>query len=102
MAILEDSDISDESVPWDKQVVLHIGETASKKTKEVYRGSYKTSGWEWFSENEVLVSYGCGTECEVLYLINIVSGQKKLSSKELAMSGHQIKTGFLLITIAVN
>lgn len=74
---LENSNVSDESVPWDKQVVLYIGETYNKKTKEVYHGSHKTSGWEWFSENEILIPYGCGTECEVLYLVDANSGFKE-------------------------
>lgn len=74
---MESTDISDESIPWDREVILHIGETATKKNKEVYSGSHKTSGWEWFSEDEVLIPYGCGTECQVLYLVNVDSGSKE-------------------------
>lgn len=74
---LENSDISDESIPWNREMVLHIGEVATRETKEVYYGSHRTAGWEWFSEEEVLIPYGCGTECQVLYLVNVNSGFKE-------------------------
>jgi len=69
---VENFDIFNEMIPYDKQVVLHIVDIDTKKTKEVYSGSHRASGWEWFSENEVLIPYGCGTECQVLFLIDIV------------------------------
>lgn len=74
---LENSDISDESISWDQEIILHIGEIVTKETKEIYHGSHRTAGWEWFSEDEVLIPYGCGTECQVLYLVNVNSGFKE-------------------------
>lgn len=78
---MEMFDIYDESIPWDREVVLHIGEVATGKTKELFHGSFKMSGWEWFSEDEVLIPYGCGTECEVLYLIDVNSGSQQTIQK---------------------
>ena len=60
----------------DKPILIFTGDMNSKETKEIYRGNFKTSGWEWFSNEEILVSAGCGTECEVLYLIDLESGEK--------------------------
>ena len=59
-----------------KEVVLLIRDVNYGETKEVYNNNFGASNWEWFSENEVLVSYGCGTECRVLYLIDIDSGKQ--------------------------
>ncbi len=60
----------------DKPILIFTGDINHKETKEIYRGSFKTSGWEWFSNEEILVFTGCGTECEVLHLIDLVSGEK--------------------------
>jgi len=70
-------DIHDETIPYDRQVILYIEDMETREPKEIYYGSYKTSGWEWFSDDEVLVLYNCGTECQLLYLININSGKKQ-------------------------
>lgn len=73
---LENFDIYDKNVPYDQEVVLHIGDAKTRETKNVYHGSFRTSGWEWFSDSEVLVSYGCGTECQTLYIINVDTDKK--------------------------
>jgi len=61
---------------YNRQVLIFTGDINSKETKEIYHGSFKTSGWEWFSNEEILVSAGCGTECQVLYLIDLKSGKQ--------------------------
>jgi len=73
---IENFDIFDKNAPYDQEIILHIGNTKTRETKIVYHGSFKTSGWEWFSNNEVLVSYGCGTECQTIYIINVDTGKK--------------------------
>lgn len=60
-----------------RDVSVMIMDIASGDLKEIYKGSFRTSSWEWFSENEVLVSYNCGTECQLLYLINVDSGEQR-------------------------
>ena len=59
-----------------KDVALVIIDIPERTAKEVYRESIRTSGWKWFSNNEVLVQYNCGSECQVLYLIDINSDKK--------------------------
>ncbi|MFH1838654.1 MAG: hypothetical protein ABH808_04170 [Candidatus Kuenenbacteria bacterium] len=69
-------DIYNENIPYNRQIILHIEDVITKNKKEVYHGSFKTSNWKWFSDNEVLVVYNCGTECEALYFINVNSDEK--------------------------
>lgn len=72
----ENLDIYDKNVPYDKQLILHVVDQNTKDKKEIYHGSFRTSDWEWFSEKEILVGYNCGTECKVLYLIDIDSNKR--------------------------
>ncbi|MDO8592905.1 MAG: hypothetical protein Q7R92_04025 [bacterium] len=65
---LEYRDIYDKKTPYDEQVMLYLGEAGKKDYKIAYRGSFKTAGWEWLNENEVVAYTGCGTECEVAFL----------------------------------
>jgi len=65
---LENRDIYDEKIPDNEEVIFYLGETGGKDYKEVYHGSYHTSGWEWLNENEVVIYTSCGTECEVAFL----------------------------------
>lgn len=55
---------------------LVIMDIPSGNFKEIYSGDYRTSEWEWFDDNHVLVHYNCGTECNALYKININTGKK--------------------------
>lgn len=76
IGFMEDRDIFDENIPEDEQKILYVGDAKKKDFKEIFHGSFRTSGWEWFSENEVLVHYNCGTECQALYLANVDSGKE--------------------------
>lgn len=60
-----------------RDTALAIVNISDKKIKKVYEGSFKTSGWEWVDDNEVLVYYGCGTECMVTFVIDANSGERK-------------------------
>ena len=68
-------DIYDDKIPYDKKVLLYIEDIKTRKPREVFHGSFKTS-WEWFSGHEILISEGCGTECQLEYLINLTTGKK--------------------------
>lgn len=68
--------IYDENIPYDKTTILRIEDADTRVSKQVYHGSFRTSGWEWFSDNEVLVSEGCGTECQAQFLINLEYGKQ--------------------------
>jgi len=72
----ENFDIYDKNIPYDRQIVLHVGDAKTHELKEIYHGSHKSSGWSWFSDDDILISYGCGTECQVLYLVNIESNKQ--------------------------
>ncbi len=69
-------DIFDEEIPEDRQVLIYVGDRKENKFREVYYGSFRTSGWEWFSDDEILVPSSCGTECQVIYLIDVNTGEK--------------------------
>ena len=69
-------DIYDTKIAYDRTTLLYIEDTQTRKPKEFFHGSFRTSGWKWFSDDEVLVSYGCGTECQVQLLINLRSGKE--------------------------
>lgn len=77
----EEFNIYDKSIPYDRQVILHIGDINTKNMKEVYSGSYRTSKWEWFNNDYVLVYYNCGTECQALYKINVNTSKQTDISK---------------------
>ncbi len=71
-----DYDIYDKSIPYDRTTVLYIEDVKTRKPKEVFHGTFRTGGWEWFSNSEILVYEGCGTECEVEFLIDLKTGKK--------------------------
>ena len=56
---------------------LVIFDIPTRTMKEVYKGSYRTSFWEWNGEYHVIVYYGCGTQCLYAYKINIETGQRE-------------------------
>ncbi len=68
--------IFDENIPFDKQVALRIEDARARKSKGVFYGSYRTSGWEWFSDKEILVSESCGSECQAEFYIDLDSGKE--------------------------
>lgn len=65
--------IYDENISDNKEVTLRIEDINTRDSKQVYSGSFRTSGWEWFSNDEVLVNEGCGTECHVQILENLIT-----------------------------
>ena len=67
---------SDQDVNYDREAVLYIENTQSRKPKEVFHGTFRTSGWEWFSNDEVLIDESCGTECHVQILENLITGKE--------------------------
>lgn len=77
----EEFNIYDKSIPYDRQIVLHVSDIDTKSIKEIYHGSHRTSSWEWFDNNYVLVYYNCGTECRALYKINVNTGKQTDISK---------------------
>lgn len=68
---------SDKETDYEKHTALMIIDVNGQNKKEIYRGSYHTSNWEWLNENEVVVYYGCGTECMVGFVTDTDSGQRK-------------------------
>ncbi len=54
----------------DNNVSIYLVDKFKKDFKKIFSGSLRTSGWEWFNEDKILVSYNCGTECQMLYLID--------------------------------
>jgi len=60
-----------------RDISLVIMDISGRNIRNVYRKSHKTSYWEWMNDNEVLVYYGCGTECMVIFVINVNTGEEK-------------------------
>ncbi len=54
---------------------LLVVDTMKSIRKKIYTGDYHTSDWNWLDEKEAVVYSGCGTECEVAYLIDTESGK---------------------------
>ncbi|MEK7121095.1 MAG: hypothetical protein AAB857_00130 [Patescibacteria group bacterium] len=69
-------DIYNTNIAYDRTTILYVEDIKTRKPEEVFHGSFRTSGWEWFSMDEILVSEGCGTECRVESLIDLKSGKK--------------------------
>ncbi len=72
---LENKDIFDKNIPYERQVILYVGNIDKRDFREIFHGSHRTSGWEWFNDDEIIVYYSCGTECQALYLANVDSGK---------------------------
>lgn len=60
-----------------RDIALAIMDIDGKSIKKIYEGSFKTSYWEWLNNKEVAVYYGCGTECMVVFIIDVNSGERK-------------------------
>lgn len=65
------------SVDYENHTALRIANLNKLNNKEIYKGSYHTSSWEWLNNNEIAVYFGCGTECMAVYLINANTGEQK-------------------------
>ncbi|EKE16024.1 MAG: hypothetical protein ACD_11C00054G0014 [uncultured bacterium] len=78
VGFMENRDINDKNIPYDQTRILHIGNVQDKNFQEIFHGSFRMGGWEWFSENEVISNSGCGTECQVIYWTNLDSGEKSV------------------------
>ncbi|MBI3335888.1 MAG: hypothetical protein HY001_05375 [Candidatus Portnoybacteria bacterium] len=66
-----------EDPPVGRDVSLVVMDISRRKFREVYKGSYHTSNWEWLDENELVVYYGCGTECMVGFVVDVKTGKRK-------------------------
>ena len=60
-----------------RDVSLVIIDISKQSIKEVYKGSFKTSSWEWDGENRVIVYYGGCTGCLYAYKINTEIGERE-------------------------
>jgi len=56
-------------------VLVIVGEETGN-AKEVYRGNFRTSSWEWDGPERVIVYYNCGTACLYAYKIDIATGER--------------------------
>lgn len=59
-----------------RDIGLAVMDIGDKSIKKIYEGDYKTSYWEWLNNEEVVVYYGCGSECLAAYIVNIDSGER--------------------------
>lgn len=57
-------------------VELSIMDIDTRVITKVYEGGFKTSSWEWLNNKEIVVYYGCGTECMVAYIIDTIGGEQ--------------------------
>ncbi|MFH1187614.1 MAG: hypothetical protein V1688_01995 [bacterium] len=65
------------STDYENHTSLRIVDLNKPVNREIYKGSYHTSYWEWLSDNEVIVYYGCGTECMAGFVIDANTGVRK-------------------------
>lgn len=78
VGFMENRNIYDKNIPYDQTRILYIGNAQDKNFQEIFHGSFRMSGWEWFSENEVIFNSSCGTECQVVYWSDLDSGEKSV------------------------
>ncbi|MBU3965085.1 hypothetical protein KKG29_03095 [Patescibacteria group bacterium] len=64
-------------IDYDNYTALVITNKDGSDKKEIYRGDYHTSYWEWLDADEVVVYYNCGTECMIGFVIDANMGTKK-------------------------
>lgn len=62
---------------YENHTSLRIMDLDGANNKKIYTGSYHTSDWEWLNDDEVVVYYGCGTECIVGFVIDVETGTRK-------------------------
>lgn len=86
VGFMEFRDIHDKNIPITEQVILYVGAIKDKKYQAVHHGDFKTSGWEWLNENEVVVYDNCGTECVAGFLYDARDGRKEA---DLWAVGHE-------------
>ena len=58
------------------EIVLAVLDIDKKIVNEIYRGSARTSSWEWKGDDAIIVKHSCGTECMFTYVINSSTGKK--------------------------
>lgn len=75
IGFLNNEGVNNKNIPYERQILLYAGKVNTRDFKEIFHGSFRTSGWEWFNNDEIIVYYNCGTECQLLYLINVNSGE---------------------------
>lgn len=109
VGFLDSVGVNDKSIPYERQVLLYAGSVNRRNFKEIFHGSFRTSGWEWFNNDEIIVYYNCGTECQLLYLANVDSGEGNAliygvnydwsPNSELALAYHYYSWGIYGITV---
>lgn len=62
---------------YENHTSLYIISIDGKSNKEIYKGNYHTSNWDWLNNEEVIVYYGCGTECMAGFVIDANTGEQK-------------------------
>jgi len=62
---------------YENYLALIIYNLITKNEKEIYRGDYHTSYWEWLDDSEVVVYHNCGSECMIGFVINTDTGIEK-------------------------
>lgn len=76
-----------DSIDYDNYTALIIMNTDASEKKEIYKGDYHTSYWEWLDNNEVAVYYNCGSECMIGFVIDVDTGTEE--AKLLYGVGHE-------------
>ncbi len=66
----------DDKEYFNNQFILKIMDIANGNQKEVYRGDYHTSNWEWVDNYKAKVYRSCGNECMTWRIIDINSGEQ--------------------------
>lgn len=90
-------------IDYDNYTALVIMNKDGSDKKEIYRGDYHTSYWEWLDNNDVIVYHDCGTECMTGLIIDANTGKRKVElfygvdyqwspSKKLVMVYHYSST----------
>lgn len=77
LGFFQDNDREGEEIDYNNYTLLKMMNIDGSEVREIYRGGYKTSYWEWLNNTEVVVYYGCGTECMVGFVVDINTAERK-------------------------
>ena len=50
---------------------LFITNLKTNEMRRFYAGDFRTSGWEWTPDNNIKITYNCGTGCEATIVMSI-------------------------------
>lgn len=67
---------SNKKTDYKNYTALEIIDTDGKNKLEVYKGSYHTSDWDWLNNDEIIIYYGCGTECMAGFITDVNTGKR--------------------------